>query len=110
MEQIRSFVAIELSDQLKQELREPQALLKSKGITDQIRWVKPEGLHLTLKFLGNVPADEVKEIVVAISQARLGVEPGWEEKRNPSLVCRQTSRIASRSWDIPPRNVSILLI
>ena len=75
MEQIRSFVAIELSDHLKQELREPQALLKSKGITDEVRWVKPEGLHLTLKFLGNVPADKVKEIVVAITQARLGVEP-----------------------------------
>lgn len=75
MEQIRSFVAIELNNHLKKELGESQALLKSKGIADEVRWVKPEGLHLTLKFLGNVPADRVKEIVVAITQAKQGVEP-----------------------------------
>ena len=73
MERIRSFVAIELSDQIREQLGETQALLKSEGIADQIRWVRPEGIHLTLKFLGDVPVDKVKEIVVAIRQASEGV-------------------------------------
>jgi 2'-5' RNA ligase len=75
MEQIRSFVAIELSDQMRSELGQVQESLKSKGIADQVRWVKPEGIHLTLKFLGNVPADNVKEISVAVEQASQGIAP-----------------------------------
>jgi 2'-5' RNA ligase len=75
MEQIRSFVAIELSDQLKTELGQVQESLKSKGVADQVRWVKPEGIHLTLKFLGNVPADSVKEISLAMDQASRGIAP-----------------------------------
>jgi 2'-5' RNA ligase len=75
MEQIRSFVAIELSDQLRAELKLVQELLKSKGLTDQVRWVKADGMHLTLKFLGNVPADRVKEISLAMDQAIRGFTP-----------------------------------
>ena len=75
MEQIRTFVAIELDDDLKKGLTETQDLLKGRGIADLVRWVKPGGIHLTLKFLGNVPADTINEIVVAISQGSRGVRP-----------------------------------
>jgi 2'-5' RNA ligase len=75
MEQIRSFVAIELGDDLKKGLTETQELLKGRGIADLVRWVKPGGIHLTLKFLGNVPADRINEIVVAISQGSHGIRP-----------------------------------
>jgi 2'-5' RNA ligase len=69
MERIRSFVAIELEDELKQELRQVQRDLSSRGIRDEVRWVKPEGIHLTLKFLGNVPAAKVESIEVALAEA-----------------------------------------
>lgn len=75
MEQIRSFVAIKLNDQVREELRETQELLKSRGLADQVRWVRPEGIHVTLKFLGNIPVDRVNEIVVAIRQASEGIGP-----------------------------------
>jgi 2'-5' RNA ligase len=75
MEEIRSFVAIELSDETRDKLGSTQALLKSKGISDQVRWVRPRGIHLTLKFLGDVPIDKVQEIVVAIRQASEGTGP-----------------------------------
>ena len=75
MEQIRSFVAIELNDQIREELREIQALLKSKGLADQVRWVRHESIHVTLKFLGNVSSDRINEIVVAIKQACEGIGP-----------------------------------
>jgi 2'-5' RNA ligase len=75
MEQIRSFVAIDLSEQLKAELNLVQESLKSKGRADQVRWVKADGMHLTLKFLGNVPADRVKEISLAVAQASRGFAP-----------------------------------
>jgi 2'-5' RNA ligase len=75
MEQIRTFVAIELNDQIRAKLGETQALLKGKGIADQVRWVRPEAIHITLKFLGNVPVDRVNEIAVAIRQASEGIGP-----------------------------------
>ncbi|NIN69358.1 MAG: RNA 2',3'-cyclic phosphodiesterase [Anaerolineae bacterium] len=75
MEQIRTFVAIELDDGLKKRLTEAQDLLKGRGIADLVRWVKPGGIHLTLKFLGNVPADRINEIIVAINQGSRGIRP-----------------------------------
>jgi 2'-5' RNA ligase len=75
MEQIRAFVAIELSENLRRELGRIQGSLKSKGVADHVRWVKPEGIHLTLKFLGNVPASTITEIVHAVTQGSEGVKP-----------------------------------
>jgi 2'-5' RNA ligase len=75
MEQVRSFVAIELTDQIREKLGETQAWLKTEGIADQVRWVKPEGIHLTLKFLGDVPVDRVKGVVIAITRACKGIGP-----------------------------------
>jgi len=75
MEQIRSFVAIELNEELRHQLDLIQRSLKSKGISDEVRWVRPDGIHLTLKFLGNVPANSIKEIVLAVTQGRDGVMP-----------------------------------
>jgi 2'-5' RNA ligase len=74
MDQIRSFVAIELEDELKQELRQLQRDLSSRGIRDEVRWVKLEGMHLTLKFLGNVPADRIEPIELALAQACEGAQ------------------------------------
>jgi 2'-5' RNA ligase len=75
MKQIRSFVAIELDDQIREKLRETQACLKAKGIADQVRWVRPEAIHVTLKFLGDVPPVRIREIVVALTQSCEGIGP-----------------------------------
>ncbi len=75
MEQIRSFVAIELTEEVKAQLGSIQESLKDKGIADVVRWVKPDGIHLTLQFLGNVPEDGVKEISLAVADAARGVAP-----------------------------------
>lgn len=75
MEQVRTFVAIELNDLIREQLSKAQTLLKRKDIADQLRWVQPQSIHLTLKFLGNVPVSRLKEIVIAIEQASDGMGP-----------------------------------
>jgi len=72
MEQIRSFIAIELPDELKSELVQLEARLKS---IDQpfVKWVDPYSIHLTLKFLGNVAADRIGEITEAMEEATQGI-------------------------------------
>ena len=68
MEQIRSFIAIELPDELKRELTRLEARLKS-GEASGMRWVDPESIHLTLRFLGDIAADRVGEITRAMEEA-----------------------------------------
>lgn len=74
MEQIRSFIAIELPDELKAELSRLQVKLKS-GNVGGVRWVDPRSIHLTLKFLGDVSIDKVNEIAEAMGIAAQGISP-----------------------------------
>lgn len=75
MEEIRTFVAIELSTEIQGELRRVQEMLKEKIATPHLRWVDSENIHLTLKFLGNIPPDRTQEITAALKEACEGLSP-----------------------------------
>ncbi|MCJ7668926.1 MAG: RNA 2',3'-cyclic phosphodiesterase [Dehalococcoidia bacterium] len=73
-EQIRSFIAIELSEEAKKGL----ARLRKELERDEhkfVKWVDPGAIHLTLKFLGNIPSNRVMEITEAIEEAAQGIPP-----------------------------------
>ena len=74
MEQIRSFIAIELPDELKLELIQLEARLKLDK-QPWVKWVNPYSIHLTLKFLGNIAIDRTGEITRAIEEAVQGISP-----------------------------------
>jgi len=57
---MRSFIAINLDDSLRNEIDRATAGLKS-GNCD-VKWVPPANLHITLKFLGEIPEDTVTEL------------------------------------------------
>lgn len=65
---MRLFVACELPPATKAALAEIQSLLRARG-AQELRWVRPEGMHLTLKFLGEVPADKAPSIEEALAAA-----------------------------------------
>jgi 2'-5' RNA ligase len=69
MESIRCFIAIELPAELKAELTRLQNKLRSATGGNCARWVESSGIHLTLKFLGNVPRGKIDEIVRAMEEA-----------------------------------------
>ncbi len=75
MEEIRTFVAIELSEEIKSELARVQGILKEKIATPHLRWVVPAKVHLTLKFLGNVPIGRIEEVTSALKEACVGLSP-----------------------------------
>ena len=75
MESIRAFVAIELSEPLRASLAAVQAQLKRAPVAHIGRWVRPELVHLTLKFLGDIGADRIEAIEQAITGACRAVEP-----------------------------------
>lgn len=87
-EQIRSFIAIELPEEVKSGLARlrselegtkqrfsPQEPAESSGALRFVKWVEPEGIHLTLKFLGNIPLKQVTEVIRAIEEAARDVPP-----------------------------------
>lgn len=53
MDQSRLFIAIELDNALRDELRRVQRHFQDAPAMQNVRWVAPENIHLTCKFLGN---------------------------------------------------------
>lgn len=74
MEQIRSFIAIELPGALKQELAKLQGRLQQPR-QSWIKWVDPQSIHLTLKFFGNINMDKIPPITKAMEAAAQGIPP-----------------------------------
>jgi RNA 2',3'-cyclic 3'-phosphodiesterase len=72
---LRTFIAIELDESLHIALRSVQEKLKRQTPPGSVKWVDPEGIHLTLKFLGDTPASRIPEIEGALRAACTGLEP-----------------------------------
>jgi len=69
MDAIRAFIAIELPEAILEELERVEARLKPHMPPNAIRWVKPDSIHLTLKFLGQVPSDQLDLITSSLKAA-----------------------------------------
>ncbi len=72
-DKIRSFIAISLPEPVLQAIGKAQETLK--GARLDIRWVRQEGIHLTLKFLGDVERENIEGIQAAIARAAKGASP-----------------------------------
>lgn len=63
---IRSFLAIDLAEDLKPEIADVQKEFKKTGAN--IKYVPPQNMHFTLKFFGNIDEDMVDEISEAVEK------------------------------------------
>lgn len=89
--ELRSFIALELSGEARDEISRVENILKETE--DQIKWVNPRSVHLTLKFLGNIPEHQISSITEHLegiaSHIRpfdivlggIGAFPGWGSAR-----------------------------
>ncbi|MCY3021846.1 MAG: RNA 2',3'-cyclic phosphodiesterase [Planctomycetota bacterium] len=69
---LRAFIAINLDPALLAELEKLQRRLR---FGDAVRWTKPEQIHLTLKFLGDIAPETVPQADAALKRACQGVQP-----------------------------------
>jgi len=74
---IRTFVAIELEASVRQALAQVQTTLRSRleksvGPDARIQWIKPASIHLTLKFLGDIPEERVSDIQAVLARVASG--------------------------------------
>lgn len=63
---MRAFVAIDLPEALHAALGEAQQGFRSA--CHDARWTRPEGIHLTLKFLGEISDAQARQVVEALAQ------------------------------------------
>jgi RNA 2',3'-cyclic 3'-phosphodiesterase len=89
MDVVRSFIAINLPPGVRAELTSLEENFKARR-HPFVKWVDPEGMHLTLKFLGNVVADSIPQIIEAmcgvagshsifkLEVAGTGAFPNWQ--------------------------------
>lgn len=59
---MRTFIAIEIPEPLKQKLNRSMGVLRSDLEDGLIRWVRLESMHLTLRFLGEIEQTQVRSI------------------------------------------------
>ena len=62
---MRAFIAVEIDDLTKQKISDLISNLK-KSKTD-VKWITEDQMHLTLKFLGNIDKDKVRDIANTLS-------------------------------------------
>jgi 2'-5' RNA ligase len=72
-EKVRAFIAISLPESVLQAMVNAQEDLKRSGL--KIRWVRKEGIHLTVKFLGDIDRRDVDRIHGAMQQATQAFSP-----------------------------------
>ena len=65
---MRLFVALDIPDSARQSLE--RLSRKLREICPAARWVRMEGVHIALKFIGETPADRVEAIRAALNTVR----------------------------------------
>lgn len=72
-ETVRAFIACSLDEGTRERIRE--LCVKLKKTDTGIKWVRPEAMHLTLRFLGEIGEDEVELAGEAMQEAAAGASP-----------------------------------
>ena len=67
---IRSFIATEINDEVRDGLFRAQVSLKKSGA--KVAWVAPQNIHLTLVFLGTIFESKVAELKPALDEIASG--------------------------------------
>jgi 2'-5' RNA ligase len=94
---LRLFVALEPPDPVRRRLATAQGELRSAGgrHAEEVRWVAPDRMHLTLQFLGSVPEERLDAVREAVAEAAAASLPlrlevrgagGFPSARRPRAI------------------------
>ena len=102
---IRSFIALPIPDPVRDVL---QGTIKTldDGIGERIRWVRPEGIHLTLKFMGDIDVTVINKLLSLLPEVANGFTPF--ELTMAQLGCFPNNRRPRVLWAGVKGNLSAL--
>lgn len=90
---MRTFIALEVSQEVRGEIASVQN--ECRKIAPGVKWVKPENIHITLKFLGEVSPLDIEKIGKAVKTATYGFKDfkvtftnigGFPNTKNPRII------------------------
>lgn len=102
---IRSFIALPISGPVRDTLRNTIKEL-DVALEDKIRWVRPEGIHLTLRFMGNVDPKIIEGLLLLLPDLVTGFKPF--ELTISELGCFPNNRRPRVLWAGVKGDLSIL--
>lgn len=70
--QVRAFIAVNLSQQIRSNAAKLIRNMQSRLDSDA-KWVEPQSMHVTLKFLGDIPINDLHRLVLAIEKGIEGI-------------------------------------
>jgi 2'-5' RNA ligase len=91
MDLVRTFTAVEVWPEIRD--RAKSLINRFKDTPAKITWVKPEHMHLTMNFLGDVPMNDIPAVCTAVEEAvrpfapfdvemaKIGVFPNYDNPR-----------------------------
>ena len=63
---LRSFIAVEVPTEIQSAIAHSTASLKNSLPKPLVRWVAPQNVHLTLKFLGDVSPTKLEQLAMTL--------------------------------------------
>jgi RNA 2',3'-cyclic 3'-phosphodiesterase len=111
MSTIRVFIAIDLPARVKEVLGRISRELAGGLAHGAVRWVRPEQMHLTLRFLGNTPAERLAAVQIALDETAaqhapftlsLGELGCFPDRQQPRVIwAGLTGDEGTDSWRLP---------
>ncbi len=93
-DRVRTFVAVDIGIAARGVLEESQQQLRRAMGRSEVRWARPDQLHLTLAFLGNVNAPRIPDLIESLGKAlRQGTVCRLELSRPGAFPSLQTPRV-----------------
>jgi len=69
----RTFIAVDIGEEIKQRLLKVQRRLEETGA--DLKFVEFENIHLTMKFLGDIPINRIDEVCEALKKVASAAKP-----------------------------------
>jgi len=66
---MRIFIALDIEDSIRKRIT--RVMEGVRGFAPDVRWVRPESLHITLKFIGEKPPEAVEEIKRVLTEIQM---------------------------------------
>ncbi len=102
---LRTFIAVELDPAIQKELKSIQDHLK-KSAAD-VTWVKPENIHVTLKFLGEISPEKAEIVKIVLKETLLGFQAfSFEMTHLGAFPKVENPRIIWAAIDAQEKNLS----
>jgi RNA 2',3'-cyclic 3'-phosphodiesterase len=96
VKKIRTFIALKPPENWIEQLNRIATELKRELRSNEVKWVQPEQIHITLRFLGYIFPDQLPAVVEGLNRSARDTEPFI--LRGSALGCFPTVRRARVLW------------